>query len=297
MTQPVTNTKWPLIFFALLAAGSFFMTWVSWAGTSIPGYAMPTGDFFAVSDKKFGLANPFPQLNFTFYAFWLIPAGALAVLLLAFTGKKTMWPAALTGALVLSLATLYILFTNTLLQLGVGKSLLSSLSFGIYLTIIAGIGLILAGIPGKNWIKAGLIVVVPFLVWVSFKLVEKKVAGEKYDDTANVKSDYTLNGIDLIIEFKANDSLSNAKYREKIITVMGRVSETELPNDSTVNIKISDSTGSYVNFSFTGKYLEPAKKLKATDSVIIKGSCSGGFYSDILETETITFKRCALINK
>jgi hypothetical protein len=64
-----------------------------------------------------------------------------------------------------------------------------------------------------------------------------------------------------------------------------------------VNIKISDSTGSYVIFSFTGNYLEPAKKLMVNDSVVIKGSCSGGIYSDILETETITFKRCALLNK
>jgi len=297
MTAPVAKYKWLPAFFALLIAGSFFIPWVSWAGTLIPGYAMPAGDFFALSEKKFGLANPFPQLNFTFYIFWLIPAGAIATLLLTVMDKKTAWAAGITGLLSLSLATIYILFTNTLLQLGVGKSLLSSLRFGIYITIIAGAGLILAGIRGNKLLKAGLLIGAPLVVWISFILVERKVAGEKYDDSANVKSDYTMQGVDLVREFRENDSLANAKYREKIITVMGRVSETELPNDSTVNIKIADSTGSYAIFSFTGNYLEPAKKLNPNDSVVIRGSCSGGIYSDILETETITFKRCALINK
>lgn len=297
MNAPTRNKKWLIAFFALLVVGSFFIPWVSWADTTVPGYAMPGGDFFSVSDKKFGLANPFPQLNFTFYVFWLIPVAAIAALLLAVMDKKTALAAAMAGLLSLSLAAVYILFTNTLVQLGVGKSLLSSLRFGIYLTIFSAVGLILAGIRGNNLAKAGLVLGGPLVAWLGFLIVERKVWGEKYDDTALVKSDYTMQGIDLVREFRENDSLANAKYREKIITVMGRISETELPNDSTVNLKMADTTGSYVIFSFSGDYLEPAKKLKVNDSVVIRGSCSGGIYSDILETETITFKRCVLINK
>ena len=40
-----------------------------------------------------------------------------------------------------------------------------------------------------------------------------------------------------------------------------------------------------------------AKMLKEGDSVSIKGSCSGGKYSSILDTESITFKRCAINKK
>jgi hypothetical protein len=297
MTKPRTDNKWLTAFFALILAGSFFIPWVNWAGVSMPGYAMPAGEFFNVSATKFGLSNPYPKLEFTFYIFWLIPAAAIAALFLAVMNKKTGLAAGIAGALSLSLAVVYILFTNILLQLGVGKSLLSSLSFGIYLTIISALGLILAGIAGRKPVKAFLIVGPPIIVWLVFTILSKQLEGEKYDDTAGVESAYTVYGPDLIHEFKNNDSAANAKYREKIITVTGRVSETELPNDATVNIKISDSTGSYVIFSFTGNYLEPAKKLMVNDSVVIKGSCSGGIYSDILETETITFKRCALLNK
>ncbi len=297
MTRPHTDKKWLPALFALVLAGSFFIPWVNWAGTPMPGYAMPAGEFFSVSATKFGLSNPYPKLEFTFYIFWLIPAAAIATLMLAVMGKKTSLAAGIAGVLTLSLAVVYILFTNILLQLGVGKSLLSSLGFGIYLTIISAVGLILAGIAGRKPVKAFLIVGPPVIVWLVFTILSKQLEGEKYGDTAGVESAYTVYGPDMITEFKNNDSTANAKYRDKIITVTGRVSETELANDSTVNIRMNDSTGSYLIFSFTGNYLEPAKKLMVNDSVVIKGSCSGSIYSEILETETITFKRCALINK
>ena len=54
-----------------------------------------------------------------------------------------------------------------------------------------------------------------------------------------------------------------------------------------------DST-SYIIFAFQEQHLADAKSIKEGDNVIIKGSCSGGAYSSILETEFITFKRCAI---
>ena len=57
---------------------------------------------------------------------------------------------------------------------------------------------------------------------------------------------------------------------------------------------MADSTGSYVIFAFQSQHLAEAKSIKQGDDVSIKGSCSGGAYSEILEAEFITFKRCAL---
>jgi len=116
----------------------------------------------------------------------------------------------------------------------------------------------------------------------------------KFDATKDAKATYTVNALDLIHEFEANDSASNKKYADQIVTVNGRVSETEAA-DSTINIKMIDTTkGSYIIFAFQTQYLDEAKTLKSGDSVSIKGSCSGGAYSEILETEYITFKRCTL---
>ena len=126
------------------------------------------------------------------------------------------------------------------------------------------------------------------LIWYIFN--------EKFTDTTEVKSNFSINALDLIKEFSQNDSLSNKKYAEKILVVTGMVSQIEAA-DSTVNIKMSDTTsGSYVIFAFQQQHTKDAKTLNVGDKVSIKGSCSGGAYSQILETEFITFKRCA-INK
>jgi len=117
---------------------------------------------------------------------------------------------------------------------------------------------------------------------------------KKFTDITKEKVDYTISAFDLINEFKNNDSLANKKYAEKIITVTGLVTEVESA-DTTVNIKMADTTsGSYAIFAFQQQNLTEAKAIKEGDKVSIKGSCSGGAYSQILETEFITFKRCAL---
>lgn len=144
----------------------------------------------------------------------------------------------------------------------------------------------------RPWVKKLLLAVVVLallgasVVWYIFT--------EKHVDTTASKADYTVAALDLIREFETSDSLANRKYTEKILIVNGMVSEVEAA-DSTMNIKmVNDSTGSYIIFAFQQQHLDEAKQLKKGDAVSIKGSCSGGAYSSILETEYITFKRCAL---
>lgn len=121
-------------------------------------------------------------------------------------------------------------------------------------------------------------------------------ATEKYGDTSKVKSDYTVNALDFIHEFQVNDSAANKKYRERIVTINGRISQLESPDTSTMNVKFIDSTGAYIIFAFQEQHLQEAKKLKEGDSISIKGSCSGVAYSSVLEVPYISFKRAALNN-
>ncbi len=124
------------------------------------------------------------------------------------------------------------------------------------------------------------------IVWVN--------VNEKFSDTTKAKPDFTINALDLIHEFEKNDSLANKKYAEKIVVVKGLVSAVE-GADSTINIKMADTaSGSYIIFSFQLQHQVEAKNIKPGEEVSIKGSCSGGAYSQILETEFITFKRCVL---
>ena len=118
----------------------------------------------------------------------------------------------------------------------------------------------------------------------------------KYDDTAIVKADYTVNAMEFIKEFKQDMAAANKKYSEKIIVVNGTVSAIEMA-DTTANIKMMDTTnGAYIIFAFQQQHLGEAKTIKEGGQVSIKGSCSNGAFSSILEAEYITFKRCA-VNK
>jgi hypothetical protein len=152
-------------------------------------------------------------------------------------------------------------------------------------------------IPVKKktpWVKR--ILIGGFILLLAGAIAVWFIFTEKFTDTKERKAAFTVNAMDFIDEFKKNDSLANIKYAEKIITVNGRVSETEAA-DTTINIKMIDTaTDAYIIFAFQQQHLNEAKTLKEGDSVSIKGSCSGGAYSEILETEFITFKRCA-VNK
>ena len=137
------------------------------------------------------------------------------------------------------------------------------------------------------WAISLLILAGAGIIWYLFTLT--------FDDTKELKPAYTVEADALISEFMKNDSIANQKYSEKIITVNGIVSDIEQPADTSVNIKMTDTvSGSYIIFAFQAKDMAAARKLKAGDKASIKGSCSGGTYSKILESESITFKRCVV---
>lgn len=140
---------------------------------------------------------------------------------------------------------------------------------------------------GKIWIGILVIFLAGIVtIWYIFT--------EKFADTAEKKADYTVNATDFLKEFQQNDSLANKKYTEKIITIRGIVSDVETA-DTTANIKMTDTaTGDYLIFAFQQQHLPETKAIKAGQLVSIKASCSGGTYSEILETRYISFKRAAL---
>lgn len=146
----------------------------------------------------------------------------------------------------------------------------------------------------KPWLKKIFLIILVLVVVGGIGIY--LIFTEKFEDTRKQEAVYTIAANDLIKEFQQNDSAANKKYAEKIILVNGKIAETEAA-DTTVNIKMVDTlTGSYIIFAFQQQHLNDAKQLKEGDIVSIKGSCSGGAYSKILETEFISFKRCA-INK
>src|SRR5689334_8788016 len=107
MTSASNKNKWIHIASGILLLAAFFLPWAKWKETLINGYYMPAGKFFAIAESQFGQPNPYPQLNFTFYAFWLIPIGALISIILAVNNRKNIWVAGVSGAMTLALVTTY----------------------------------------------------------------------------------------------------------------------------------------------------------------------------------------------
>lgn len=132
----------------------------------------------------------------------------------------------------------------------------------------------------------GLVVIMAGVYWY--------VATEKFSDTKDREAAFTVSALDFIREFTRDADAANAKYRDQIVALNGVVSEVELA-DTTLNVKFIDpETGSLAIFAFQQQHLAEAKTVKAGDSISIKGSCSGGVFSEILEVHKIDFKRSTL---
>lgn len=276
---------------------SFFLPWVSWKEVKPAGYDLPAGNFFRLSENHFKLGNPFPQFDFSFYVFWLIPVLIIATILLVLQNKKAALPAFVAGTMTLSLVTVYYLFTNTLVDLGVGSNALNMMQPAAFAASISAVLFILTALPLKIWlIKFGWILIGPVIAFATYKMGEKYVLAETFTHTDQVEAEHTVNATDLIREFAANDTAANNKYREKIVVVNGTVTQVDQLGDSTTTIRLADSTGSYVVFSFEKDQLEKVKNIKTGDAISVKGSCSGSVYSEILGITFISFKRSA-INK
>lgn len=296
-TSGNNSKKWISVASGLLLAVAFFIPWVNWEGSALSGMNLPDGKFFATSEDKFGQANPFPQFDFAMKVFWIVPMLGLGVLALALSNKRSFIVAALAGVIALSQVAVYTCFTDLLVnKLGYVKSFSGALNIGLYATIIAALGIIIAAVPAKAWVKLLLIIIGPAATWGGFQLASKYLENKTHDDTASVKSAYTITATALIDEFKANDTLANKKYADQFVTVeQAKISEVKIASDSSATIEIKNDAGDYIIFAFEGEAVKKVKEVKAGETISIKGSCSGGGLS-ILDVINIEFKR-SIINK
>jgi tRNA_anti-like len=284
---------------AILLAASFFMPWIVWDGAAVKGSDMPSGSFFTIAEDKSGIANPFPDLSFAFYIFYLIPALSLVIITATLLKKNTFWLAALAGALSISLLIVYCLFTDNIAENGLITT--SSKEIWLFVHAASAVLLILTAGAGRWPLKLAIILLTVLGTYFGFKAVsgklEKDLLTEGHETTDQVKTDFTVSADTLIKEFIANDTASNNKYREKMLEVSGLVNATEIAADSTSTLKFADSTGSYAIFSIEKTELEKVKAIKTGDIVTVKGICSGSIFSEILGTTSVNFKRSILKQK
>lgn len=275
---------------AIVLAGAFFLPWVKWDDTAVAGSAIANGTFFQTTETDFGLANPFPALAPAMMALWALPLLALlSVVMVIWLRRPTLVPV-LAGMIGIGLVTLFVLFSGSLVDLGVNYTVQP----GLLISGLASALLVL--VAARSWLlKIALILVIPLATYAGFSYATGQVEEQEFESSANLESDFAVNADALISEFRANDSLANAKYREKLVTVSGAIAGIEIASDSAATVKFADSTGSYVIFPLQDEDVAKLKKMKDGDPLTVKGSCSGGVFSEILESETISFKRCTIV--
>lgn len=283
---------------ALFAAAvliCFFLPWLKWGNDTVSAKDMATGNFYVLSERNFGLTSPFPEMDAANAVFWLIPVMAFLAILRIFIQKKSAGLlGCLAGALVLGLAVVYILFTDELYVFDDSIVLPGALLPAFYVAVFCALGLILSSWRQK-WGLKSLFVIVPIAIsGFAFSQIKKSQLTEKVAATNTLKAVYKVDALELIHEFVTADSAANAKYREQIIEVTGIISELNA-KDSTATLSMADSTGSYVIFDFEKDQANKVKSLKPGDKAIVKAFCSGSIFSDIMGTQTISFKY-AIIN-
>ncbi|MEX0636319.1 MAG: hypothetical protein WD135_06100 [Ferruginibacter sp.] len=289
--QPSSFLKYSSMLSALVIIVCFFLPWVKWINIPVSASDMATGNFYTLSETHFAITNPFPQILFVNGIFWLIPALCVVAVLLVFFRKTFAGIyGAFAGAMVLGLGVVYTLFTNELQLFDNNIQLGNALQTAFYVAVISAILLVITSWH-KKWLWKVFFLIAPLgLSYLAFSQIKESQISEKTAATNTLKVAYTIDALKLINEFVTADSVSNITYREKIMVVEGQVSELNASNDG-ATLSMLDSTGSYVIFDFEKENVKIVQGIKVGDRVSVKGVCSGSIYSDILETQTITFKQ------
>jgi hypothetical protein len=169
MKHKANNSKTIHLLAAVGNLVCFFLPWVKWKDISVSGYHMATGKFFAISGQKFGLTNPFPELNFAFFVFWLIPVLSIAAIIRTFQNKNDGWLALPASALSLCLVTVFYLFSGTLTDLGVGSKPILMMLVPAGITVISAVLLLVTAQTPHSWLKkAAWTIVGPVFAWLGF---------------------------------------------------------------------------------------------------------------------------------
>jgi hypothetical protein len=135
--------------------------------------------------------------------------------------------------------------------------------------------------------------VVGFGVWRGLKEYNRT-----YDDPATVKADIKISAVDLIHDYRVNDSIADQKYLGKVIEINGNIRKIEQDEKGYYTIVLGDTVNlSSVRCSMDTVHVNDAAHLVAGSSVIVRGSCTGFNKDEMGLGSDVILNRCAVITK
>lgn len=113
-------------------------------------------------------------------------------------------------------------------------------------------------------------------------------------NVAQESSVYRVDADELIREFTANDSVANARYVGRILSVNGLVKDISKDERSYYTVILGDTAGSSsIRCAIDSIYSGTASAIKPGTSVTVKGTCTG-YNEDELLGFDIFFNRCLI---
>jgi flagellar basal body-associated protein FliL len=112
--------------------------------------------------------------------------------------------------------------------------------------------------------------------------------------TADISPSFNISAEDFGMEFQENNKAANEKYSNKVVQLTGTVNEIETDAAGNVSV-IMNADSSVIQFSFSGKATEQAKKIQEGDSKIIKGKYTGFLEDDLFGGLIIKMNECVLV--
>lgn len=143
----------------------------------------------------------------------------------------------------------------------------------------------------KKALLFGLLVLALGSAYVWFFIYNKK-----HKNIENTKTDFTVSVIDIVKEFEDGHDSSWKKYNEKVIELSGVVHNIA-PNDSISSVVFRPSENYEVYCEVYPRFNEDALKLKANDTIVVKGFFSGAEKpDDMLEISgVLRLKKCSFV--
>jgi uncharacterized protein YyaL (SSP411 family) len=118
-----------------------------------------------------------------------------------------------------------------------------------------------------------------------------------HEDTAAIKSDYSLTAFSLIKEFEMDEPASNKKYWDKVILVDGMVKDLAKDDRGLYSVILGDTDSmSSVRCSMDSIHNNEAATVKKGDRLAMKGICTG-FNADEMLGSDVILVRCAVYSK
>jgi len=144
----------------------------------------------------------------------------------------------------------------------------------------------------KRTILILLLIVVVAGGWYAYKLYTDKVPS-----LTEVKSDVTINAVDLISAFETDSASGNKMYLGKVIIVTGTVKAID--GDGATLVLGDPGNSSSVRCSMDSTFIKTAGALNLGSTVSLKGACTGfipdetgfGLGSDVVLNRCVFYKK------